>query len=122
MPKGKKITGLSKNAAEWKKLIEEWLNSKESITKFCNERRLVHASFYYWRAKFDPHYKLKPCKEKRIILDPQKITFAEVKIEPKKSICKAVLHYPNGCFIEFSEAFSPELLQLFNQAMGLNVC
>lgn len=114
--------GVKRSPTEWKRLVEEWLSSKEPIAAFCDQRHLTHSTFYYWRAKVDPSYKLEKSTKKRTVMDGDKPGFVTVEIEKQKPAHKTVLYYPNGCSIEFHQEINPKLLQLLNEGMGLRSC
>lgn len=119
MKQVKKRSGSIKSRTEWKRLIEEWLILRGPIAKFCHDRNLTHSSFYYWRAKFDPNYKpQKADKKKEADLGTHRM-FMPIEIESEKLGSKVILHYPNGCSIEFNEALTPRFLQWLNEGMGL---
>jgi hypothetical protein len=119
---------LSKRRHDWKNLVQEWLTSGQSVTSFCNERKLIHATFYYWRAKFDLAYKSAKGKLQRVnAFAHAESKFVPVQLQNENDALKQkdeqiqdiIFYYPNGCYLRLKEGFSLKILRTLNEVMGV---
>ncbi len=122
----KPLQSLSKQERQtfWKQIITEWRLSGKDIVSFCRSKKVAVSSFYQWRGRFDPTFKIKP-KEKNETASQQRM-FVPIQIKQDKPNVvlnikhdELTIHYPNGCFVSLASNFDPQILSLLNKAMGV---
>lgn len=114
----------------WLEIINAWQTSGKKTEQFCQENKIAVSSFYQWRNRLMPDY---PLRTKKSITHPkptapQKSLFVPVQIKHDQytaplskgnSADGVILHYPNGCFVNLSKGFDPQILSWINKAMGV---
>jgi len=97
----KRLKTHQKRERHWRRLIEEWKQSQQSIEAFCRSQQLSVSSFYLWRKKL-AQLSAPPLNEVP--------SFVPVRLAEESP--KALkLYLPNGCWVTLESHFDKPLLK-----------
>lgn len=108
----------------WKQIITEWRLSGKDIVSFCRSKKVAVSSFYQWRGRFDPTFNIKTKQKSKTNLQQSKFVPIQIKQDKPNVVLnkkhdELTIHYPNGCYVSLGSNFDPQILILFNKAMGV---
>lgn len=124
MNKSRRHLTNKERAPYWLQLINAWQTSGKKTEQFCKDNKIAVSSFYQWRKRLKPDYPLRskrvePAATKRALFVPVQIQHVQPNYLLKKGVDGVILHYPNGCYVNFGKDFDPQMLSWINKAMGV---